>query len=172
MKKFSISTAVLFASLFFSVQNLLACTCAALETAEAFENAEAVFVGTVESEETVFHSNATFNVEQSWKPVESNQITVYNIKGCEIPFSDGYRYLVYANENNGRLYTGICERSIRLLTDKDAEQDLKFLQAKANHFIPETKLLSFGNLKIVLFITTFILVFLLAWFLLDKFGYV
>lgn len=166
-----ISLLILILVVSFCLQRVAACTCPALEPAEALESSDAVFIGTVSEIGGLYEHHATFKVETTWKPIDADSITVYHTKDCQVGMIEGGRYLVYAKKDNGRLYTGICNRTRLLLTPEDAAADLKFLQTKHIASVPVTGLFSFYTLKIVLFIAACVLVFLLTWFLLSKFGY-
>ena len=110
-----------------------ACSCAAEYTREqAFEDAEAVFVGSVLSVKergntlkrlfgdgpTPSYRAVTFHVTERWKGTKENLITIATGMGhgdCGFHFAEGERYLVYARQAGDfygkELATGICSHT-------------------------------------------------------------
>lgn len=97
--------------------------------AQAAEEADAVFVGTVTGVERAGDNDvvATFEVERVWRgpPTATNRVATPENPGmCGYAFEVGQAYLVYANQQDGELQTSIATRTIAL--DR-AEQDLRAL---------------------------------------------
>lgn len=66
----------------------------------------------------------TFRVLGSVKGVDEEAIIYTNESSaaCGFTFEEGKRYLVYANEADGQLHTGLCTRTASLdLADEDLE---------------------------------------------------
>lgn len=129
----TLATALTFSSVSFLLPNTAyACSCVADYSQEqAFEDAEAVFVGRVLSIQE--HRNTLrqlfsndiapsyrtieFHVTERWKGVEKNLVTVATGFGggdCGLYFAEGETYLVYAQEGGfygEELATGICSRT-------------------------------------------------------------
>jgi len=98
--------------------------------AEAYKNADIVFIGSVVSLETqgppelvnadnrivrAFRGGrkAVFQVYKLWKGPQITVISISTGEGggdCGIDFIVGREYLVYASQNKGQWYTGICSR--------------------------------------------------------------
>jgi hypothetical protein len=68
------------------------------------------------------------SVEETYKGVSTSEVVVNTASdeaACGFPFKKGERYVVYASENQGKLYTSICQRTLPL---KFAEKDLEYLR--------------------------------------------
>lgn len=127
---------ILFASLMFSPDPILACSCLPTKSvAQELKQSTAVFTGKVirikrhKQSENIFASvEVTFRVEKAWKGLKRKTITVFtssNSAACGYGFRENQIYLVYANGNDeGKLSTGICSRTKMV---KDAREDLKEL---------------------------------------------
>ncbi len=156
MRKIFIGSSLLVSYLLFAAYAAIACDCAAKQTFDAFESAEAVFIGKVTDTGGLVNPYVDFTVEKSWKSADTDELSI-NVTGCDImSFKTNQRYLVYAYEDAGSLYTGSCTRT-RILSD--AEEDLNYLNDKNS--IPVTKKTFFTrNIKTVLMTGTFVLIFL------------
>jgi hypothetical protein len=143
-KTFLLATAILFLT-FCHGQETRACTCLPPPPpAEAFAEAEAVFMGKVDSFEFIENGDrrlAKISLVKIWKGDRSTAgeiLTAANSAACGYEFLAGETYVIYAYKGeNGRLQTGLCERTAPL---PEATEDLKYLEALS--FFP----LSLGNL--------------------------
>jgi hypothetical protein len=139
-------TALIFSGvLIVSPSTVYACSCVANYSQEqAFEDAEAVFVGRAldigEHHNTLrqlfsndvapSYRTMEFHVTERWKGIEKNLVTVATGFGggdCGFHFAEGERYLVYAYDGNfygEELATGICSRTEVV---RHAEDDLMLL---------------------------------------------
>lgn len=128
-----------------------ACSCAGGGSpAREFADAGAVFAGTVTSIgdgprrssgilarvrgwlglATPHRRSVILSVSESWKGVTASSVVVKTGFGggdCGVGFAVGARWLVYANEYEGALYTGICSRTAELV---HAKEDLEFLRTQ------------------------------------------
>ncbi|MCH9662843.1 MAG: hypothetical protein K0U66_04170, partial [Gammaproteobacteria bacterium] len=114
-----------------------ACSCIAPgPPAVEFARATAVFVGRVtaitgaESAKGYPQRKVALQVEESWKGVEEESLTLYTGSGggdCGYPFEEGESYLVYAYraDQTDDLGASICSRT-QLLTS--ASEDLTYLR--------------------------------------------
>jgi hypothetical protein len=116
-----------------------------------------VFVGQVIDKGGWFNPYVEFRVEKAWKPIDSDEITVYLDDDCgSINFIKGESFVVYAYRKNGNyLYTDICSGTAKLI---DAEEHLKYPGSK-NPISVEKKFLN-RNMRIGLITGAFILAFL------------
>ncbi len=118
----------------FGAQEAHACTCAPPPgVEEALQRADAVFSGKVIGG---LAGPTTFDVEEAWKGVSENQVTVDGrqssdpgvVTSCDLNFRGGERYLVYAGRGgqgeDALLQTSLCSRT-KLLSK--AEADLQAL---------------------------------------------
>jgi hypothetical protein len=67
-------------------------------------------------------------VEESFKGVTTKEMLITTARSeaaCGFPFEKGQKYLVYASEYQGKLYTSICQRTMPI---RYAEKDLKYLR--------------------------------------------
>ncbi len=91
---------------------VFACSCAMATSAEQFDGATAVFVGTVSDITTDGRNNLVdFTVSESRKGLDAAAITVRTGQwsaACGFEFAEGNEYLVYAYEEQGQLATGLC----------------------------------------------------------------
>jgi hypothetical protein len=107
-----------------------ACSCLQMPPRQVFEESDAVFEGRVL--EIVPNDNgitARLEVVQSWKGVEIERVevrTAGDSAACGIAFEVGTSWLVYADDENGVLSTGLCSRTARI---EEAEEDLAALGA-------------------------------------------
>ncbi|HEY0980013.1 MAG TPA: peptidoglycan-binding protein [Candidatus Paceibacterota bacterium] len=91
-----------------------ACSCIAREysQAEKMNESDAVFVGTVtDISQGELRRTVTFDVSAYWKGTISKKQTVTTASdsaACGYAFTVGMKYIVYANESDGRLTTGLC----------------------------------------------------------------
>lgn len=103
----------------FSVTDVRACLCPALEVKERVElmkkEADAIFTGTVGSVEAIKANSfkVVISVESSWIAEDTDEYTIYTSGaspgGCGVSFLKGRSYLVYAKkDNDGRFVTEIC----------------------------------------------------------------
>lgn len=109
-----------------------ACTCGTIDAPPAaYQNADAVFVGTVLSEfdygrlSYAADQEIEFAVRRSWRGLISSRALVLSGGPCYYLFDAGTEYLVYAYEDNeGVLRTDTCTRTVPLA---EAAQDLDYL---------------------------------------------
>ncbi len=123
--------------------------CVATTPAENFKDAQTVFRGRITNVGFRWFSGmqpVTFEVEQSWKGVDLNQVTIYAApeSGEGYQFKSGETYVVYAGQHNGKLYTGACSGTSAL---KDAASQLSDLSGRS--LIPITKKVSHRYTRIV-----------------------
>lgn len=117
INKYLLAFAFLF--LTFGASEAFACSCAppSQTTNDDFQKATAVFVGRVldvQRKENAENITVKFAVQKYWKGKISNTVkvmTASNSAACGVNFEVGKDYLVYANENNGKLSTGLCSRT-------------------------------------------------------------
>ena len=97
-----------------------------------FKNSTAVFSGeVVQIRSGVNFLQAQFRVEQSWKGVEAEEVSVFTENAAESThYRVGEKYLVFAGIRDGKLFTGICSRTKIL---EYAEDDLKQLGEGKSH---------------------------------------
>lgn len=96
-----------------------ACSCVELTSAEAFERADAVFVGEVTAfkvksglfgKSSIDPTAVVFTVNEVWKGPRQESITIRTVRGevsCGFEFAEGLKYLVYARDGQ----TGLCDRT-------------------------------------------------------------
>jgi hypothetical protein len=117
-----------------------ACSCAKAPTpCRAYEQAEAVFIGTpkevsrIESKDEIRNSGRAyrifrFSVDQAFRVVNNSQVSVVTGQGagdCGYDFKIGEQYLVYAYRDSQKmLSTSICSRTkpVRI-----ADEDLEYI---------------------------------------------
>ena len=115
------------------IQLAQACSCVTPFLPQAaFEASYAVFLGEViktrRDGQDINQGNlfATFRVRQIWKgDLEAEEVVMTgpNSAACGVGFQKGKRYLVYASQRDGHLYTHLCSRTMRAdgaYTDIDA----------------------------------------------------
>jgi len=146
-------TALIFSgALVVSPSTVYACSCVANYSQEqAFEDAEAVFVGRAldigEHHNTLrqlfsndvapSYRTVEFHVTERWKGIEKNVVTVATGFGggdCGFLFAEGETYLVYAHGGDfygQELATGICSRTEVL---RHAEEDIVALGSGGTTF--------------------------------------
>jgi hypothetical protein len=120
-------------------QPALACTCrgAVEPPCTAYQKADAIFVGSViDIAEAPIRSGdafrelfVQFSIEQHFKGVPGNELTVATITGtdCDFAFEVGERYFVYAYQDSvhKRLTTGVCTRTKQVTS---AQEDLAYVR--------------------------------------------
>lgn len=126
--------------LFFSIQlnamPAFACSCIPPQPPEqSFDEVDAVFVATVDdikesplSTSSLDPKTVFLNVSQSWKGVSNQKITIQTARdsaSCGYNFEVGEQYLIYANNTDGKLTTGLCSRTQLI---QSADEDMEFLQ--------------------------------------------
>ncbi|MCI0698483.1 T9SS type A sorting domain-containing protein [candidate division KSB1 bacterium] len=142
-KTFLLTATILFLTLC-NVQETRACSCwPPPPPAQAFAEAEAVFMGKVVSFEFVENNRrrrAAISLSKIWKGdrgAASEIFTGADVGMCGYEFQVGETYVIYAyKDENGRLHTNICTRTAPL---RSAAKDLKYLEALS--FFP----LAIGN---------------------------
>lgn len=115
-----------------NVQKAHACTCLPPPPpAQAFVEADAVFMGKVESVEFIENGNrrlVKISLVKIWKGDRSVVSEIYtgaNSAMCGYEFQVGETYVIYAYKGeNGGLHTNICTRTAPL---RSAAEDLKYL---------------------------------------------
>lgn len=121
--------------------NVSACSCAGGGTpCHDYWTASAVFIGTVVESSTSTYKRGEvdlprrivrFNIDQTFRGVKGDQVEVMTGLGdsdCGYGFQLGGRYLVYASEASGKLFTGTCSRT-RLVSE--ADDDLAYFRGLA-----------------------------------------
>lgn len=131
MKKIIISVSIV---VFFmlSANDVFACSClldnsqpVKKQVKTAYQKAAAVFYGEVT--EVTRQSKGLIvkiKVEQSWKRQTESEAIVYTLADsamCGYPFERGKKYLVYADEENGKLGVILCSRT------NPSNQDARYL---------------------------------------------
>jgi len=112
--------------------SVLACECKPSSSVDReFSESKAVFAGEVVSiDKSTSIALITFKVEKSWKGDRSETIVIRTDNGgkaCGYIFTKGERYLVYATETKGALWTSICSRTV---DSKSADEDVKKLNSR------------------------------------------
>lgn len=72
--------------------------------------------------------DVTLSIEESYKGVSSKEVVVTTASSeaaCGFPFRKGEQYVVYASEQEQKLYTSICQRTLPL---KVVGKDLNYLR--------------------------------------------
>jgi hypothetical protein len=126
---------ILFMGLTFRAEVSYACSCVGGDALVKLNRSNAVFTGKVIEVGGISkfdHGRLreyTFQVEQAWKGVTTNNVTIYSYDGssasCGFSFTKGEAYLVYTNEGqDGRLQTNLCNGNVML---SQAEEDLNLL---------------------------------------------
>jgi len=84
-----------------------ACSCVVRSQAEQVRAASTIFIGRVGS---TTDTSTTFDVRTVFKGTLSNQVVVSSVEpsGCEVPFTPGRTYLVFAVLSGGTTITNIC----------------------------------------------------------------
>ena len=86
--------------------------CAPSSLQSQYDNADHVFHGTLISKQhdPVKHSQTTmvFDVHESFKGIDLQQITAEFNEGYDKKFEQGYEYIVFANDNESSLKVGMC----------------------------------------------------------------
>jgi hypothetical protein len=136
-------------------QDADACSCMERPSpCAAFARDQAVFVGRVvdivRSEKSEFMTGVTalFAIERAFKGLSATQKTVDVRTGssggdCGYDFKAGQRYLVFASQSSGFLYTSICSNTEPV---SEAEDDIELIKALASGR-PETRI--FGRIELV-----------------------
>ncbi len=114
-----------------------ACSCAVSQTVEdEMQRSSAVFSGRVieitdvnkfkVSKSSGDPMAVLFEVNKSWKGVSQSQVIVHTVRSeatCGYEFQENEDYLVYTEENEGKLTTSICSRTTPLvLAQADLDQ--------------------------------------------------
>ncbi len=126
-----------------SLTQVFACSCLQPQpVCEAFGSAKAVFVGEViegKSAERMSDmigaktrdNSFVFKVSQNFFGAEEDKnitiLTGFGFGDCGYPFQKGEKYLVYAYEHEGKLYTSICSRTRPAASVEDDFEELKYL---------------------------------------------
>lgn len=101
--------------------------CAVPTFNQSFQNAKSVFIGEVISEKKNGDVRTfKFKAEKYWKGSSAKNITInaYETMRYQAWFKVGGKYLIFADEIEGKLRVGRCSRSKDL---KQAKDDLKLL---------------------------------------------
>lgn len=111
----------------FMASSSAACSCVRSSPQDYFQRADAVFTGKAIK---IDGRDTTFEVERSWKLVDTNQIIVRDAgeDSCKSGYGVGYKYLIYAYRHDGILYTHMCGGTEML---EQAGEQLAFLQGKS-----------------------------------------
>ncbi|HEY3414059.1 MAG TPA: hypothetical protein VGM51_13540 [Armatimonadota bacterium] len=86
----------------------VACDCKPYSDAERFDSAKAVFLGVATEQAT--GGKYRLKVEESFKGADHDYLDVFADDGsdCAVRMRVGSRYLVFAGEHTGGLFTGAC----------------------------------------------------------------
>jgi hypothetical protein len=132
MLKRSIIILLLVTTLSLSPSEVAACSCAPIQSEEAFNRSDAVFTAKViqlhhmnqgEIRSSVDPVYVELHTDQVWKGYVYNHTyvkTVVSSASCGYPFLTGYSYLIFASENNGELSTNLCSGTDALSEAEDA----------------------------------------------------
>lgn len=131
------SFALVLTSLFANgmMKDAYACSCIAPDSPrKEMEKFDAVFSGKIAKIEerhpsAPMYSSAdpvivTFDVDAVWKGPQDKTITIHTAQSsasCGYEFEDNQTYIVYATENDNRLYVSLCSRTSLI---EDASQDI------------------------------------------------
>ena len=111
----------------------LGCDCAPV--AGAGERADIVFVGrciNIATNPIKGDLNVVFEIDSSWKRAIEQVATVHTpTNDCHYAFTQGKRYLIYANKFHQTIKTSICEPNVLL-----AEGEGKYLPTLGKAFLP------------------------------------
>ena len=119
MIRMALPLAVVMLLIHINVEPASACSCIELTPAEAFERADAVFVGEVTAfkvrsgiwgQSSIDPTTVVFSVNEVWKGPRQESITIRTARSevsCGFEFAIGLRYLVYARDGQ----TGLCDRT-------------------------------------------------------------
>jgi hypothetical protein len=132
--------------LLISSNTALACQCPEFGTpiCAAYWRADAVFVGqlrdiTPRDRDKNPVAKLHFIVEQPFRGITTTQVDIDTLSGtsCDMKFSKGRRYLIYANHNSGfgRLFTGACSRTTAL---EHADEDLNYIRSVMQNGVTES----------------------------------
>lgn len=131
MIRMALPLAVVMLLIHVNVEPASACSCIELTPAEAFERADAVFVGEVTAfkvrsglfgKSSIDPTTVQFAVSEVWKGPRQESMTIRTVRSevsCGFEFDEGLKYLVYARDGQ----TGLCDRTaltIRASGDLDA----------------------------------------------------
>ncbi len=121
-----------------------ACSCAMATPSEQFENAKAVFVGTVKDISADGYDNIVdFDVSESRKGLNTKSVSVTTSQqgaSCGFSFEKGREYTVYAYDDNGDLGTGICSGTSLLIADaQDGDSEIDITSNPTDPAIKTTK---------------------------------
>ena len=119
MVRMALPLAVAMLLIHINVEPASACSCIELTPAEAFERADAVFVGEVTTfkvrsgpfgKSSIDPTTVEFAVSEVWKGPRQESMTIRTVRSevsCGFEFDEGLKYLVYARDGQ----TGLCDRT-------------------------------------------------------------
>lgn len=119
MIRMALPLAVVMLLIHVNVEPTSACSCIELTPAEAFERADAVFVGEVTAfkvrsglfgKSSIDPTTVEFAVSEVWKGPRQEFMTIRTVRSevsCGFEFDEGLKYLVYARDGQ----TGLCDRT-------------------------------------------------------------
>jgi hypothetical protein len=131
MKVAAYVLAICFVSLFPSAEfhPNMRCLVESKSVKETVKRSTAVFLGEVVELKSSYE--AQFRVEQSWKGVDTDEVSVMTDGSAECPhYRVGDKYLVFAGLQQGKLFTGACSRTKKL---EYAQNDLHQLGEGKTH---------------------------------------
>lgn len=126
-----------FAFVTLSEDNALACSCLQSAPCQAYGEASAVFVGTVIDSRIVTTKRDKYqrsrravrlSVDTPFRGIRGSEVEITTGMGggdCGFGFVPNEKYLVYASEHEGKLYTGICSRTRSI---SRAAEDLSYIR--------------------------------------------
>lgn len=121
--------------LLFDTARVAACTCVGnMPLITSVTYADAILTGTVTTqgegvtlEQGVYATPFVIKVTKVWKGVNQSTVTIATGNStCAYSFAVGKEYLIFANRENGQLYTSLCSGNQLLET---AERDIALLDA-------------------------------------------
>ncbi len=121
-----------------------ACSCAMATPSEQFENATAVFVGTVKDISADGYDNIVdFDVSESQKGSNTKTASVTTSQqgaSCGFVFEEGKEYIVYAYDDNGGLGTGMCSGTSLIVADaQDGDSEIDITSSPADPAVQAAK---------------------------------
>lgn len=127
-----------------STTPVFACSCAMATPSEQFENATAVFVGTVNDISADGYDNIVdFDVSESRKGLNTKSVSVTTRQqgaSCGFNFEKDREYIVYAYDDRGGLGTGICNGTSLLVADvQNGDSEIDITSSPTNPAIEAKK---------------------------------
>lgn len=129
-----------------------ACSCVQATRAEQFDNANVVFLGTVENVSSDGWSQSVdFLVHETLKGDIDENVTVTTGMGggdCGFDFMFGKPYVVYAYEEGGKLGTGICSGTYSPIDSYESSA----VETASDNTVEDSSAISYVGIAIAAFI--------------------